>query len=179
MISELRPWVVGIDQIPPVGLECEQIASGAQCAGLAKALDVLSMSQLRVSYKIMVQARGVYELTGRVQAQLCQACVVTLDPVEVCLDQPFEVRFVPGRQGNRDPNEEQEILAGPICIPIQNDEIDIGAQVFEIISSSLDPYPRKEGVVFDPSTLFASGEKGTEDTGPFAALSKLKGDAGS
>ena len=56
--------------------------------------------------------------------------------------------------------------------PIVDGKIDLGPFIYETLATSLDPYPRKQGVSFDWSQG-APGQGGS-GSGPFAALVGLK-----
>jgi hypothetical protein len=56
--------------------------------------------------------------------------------------------------------------------PIQHGMIDAGRIVFETLSASVDPYPRRAGAQFEGEELGDAAAPGA--SGPFAALKKLK-----
>jgi hypothetical protein len=56
--------------------------------------------------------------------------------------------------------------------PLVGNSIDLGALTVEFLALGLDPYPRKPGASFDYA------DPKDEDSSPFAALARLKGDPG-
>lgn len=106
----------------------------------------------------LVTVRGVLE------ADVDQACVVSLEPVPADLREEISVDFaapgahVPSRGDDADPPD-----------PIEGDAIDIGALVEEHLVLGLDPYPRAPGVKVPEQ--YASGE--AKGDSPFAALAGL------
>jgi uncharacterized metal-binding protein YceD (DUF177 family) len=99
---------------------------------------------------------------GHLTAVVVRTCVVSLDEFEAKVEERFKIRFVPSGQetDDDDPESIDEI-------PYEGRLIDIGEAVAEQLGLALDPYPRKPGAEL-PSEL------GAEDSGPFAALAKLK-----
>jgi len=65
-----------------------------------------------------------------------------------------------------------EALSAAEIEPIEHGLIDAGRIIFETLSASVDPYPRKPGAEFTAEEL-GDGAAATK-TGPFAALKKLK-----
>jgi len=148
-------------------------ADEAERAALAKDWDVLGVDSLEAELQASRWKRDGVRIKGRVRAQLTQACVVTLEPVEENIDEPFEALFVPeGSRLARIETENGEVVIdaeGPdMPEPFSGDSIDVGAVVAEFAALAIDPYPRKEGVEFD------SHVEGQEEAGkggsPFAVL---------
>jgi uncharacterized metal-binding protein YceD (DUF177 family) len=151
----------------------ERRATEAERVGLAKALDILSCEDLVARYEIEPLGGGRFLLRGDVEADVTQACIVTVDPVPAHLSDRFTVEFRPEAEvtGDNDAGE-REILSGDDIEPIEGGRIDAGRIVFEHISAVLDPYPRKPGAEFDWRDPKA--EEDAKAGGAFAALAKLK-----
>ena len=142
---------------------------------LARMLDILSCGALKVSYKLAPLKADRFRLTGSLDAKVTQACVVTLEPVPSVLEERFAIELYPAPEAPAAPvgkEEEQEVLSTPDVEPFENGRIDVGALVYELLSASLDPYPRKEGVEFDWVDPKTAADPGA--VSPFAALAKLK-----
>ncbi len=88
---------------------------------------------------------GRYRLAGKVTAQLTQNCVVTLDPIAQNVEGSFDVQFWPPGKLPESGEEEVEALNAAEIEPIEHGRIDAGRIVFETLSASVDPYPRKPG----------------------------------
>jgi hypothetical protein len=97
-----------------------------------------------------------------------QTCVVTLEPLENTVDEPFDVLFVPNEAG-----------ASAVLVPateavddtretLVDGTADIGAVAAEFFLLGIDRYPRKRGVVFARPAEDRTGAS------PFAVLAKLK-----
>ena len=90
---------------------------------------------------------------ARVEADIVQACVVTLEPVEAHIDEPSRrssCRRTPSSaaQGFDDGGEILLDAEGPDSPEtFSGDTIDVGALAEEFFGLAIDPYPRKPGVV--------------------------------
>jgi len=111
--------------------------------------------------------------SGRVVADVEQACVVTLEPVAERIEAELSVLLRPAarRQDDAlditDPFDEDEVEE------IESGTIDVGRIVYEEIASRLDPYPRAPGADFDWKDEAAS-ESDEEKENPFAKLAALR-----
>jgi uncharacterized metal-binding protein YceD (DUF177 family) len=168
--EHLSNWTHNTTDIPAGGLDRERQATDAERAALAQELDLLKLEQLATRYRIKAVAGGGYRLVGRVTAAVEQACVVTLEPVASKIDAPFDVEFR-AQVETADNDEDASVLAGPDVDIMERGVIPVGRIVFETLSGSLDPYPRRPDAAFD----WHDPEQGeSEKSSPFAALSKLK-----
>ncbi len=164
-------WSYRTTEIPEAGLRETRSATAAERTAAAAALEVISCEQLTVSFDIRATGQGCYRLSGQLEAQVTQSCVVTLDPVVQTVAGSFDVAFCPPTNMPGQGEEEMEALSAAEIEPIEHGRIDVGRIAFETLSASLDPYPRKPGAEFaagEPDTASASA------SGPFAALQKLK-----
>jgi uncharacterized metal-binding protein YceD (DUF177 family) len=136
---------------------------------------------LSATFQLQRWKRDGVRLKGRVVADVVQACVVTLDPVEAHIDEPVEVVFVPeGSKLARLPvaSETGEMLLdpdGPDAPEIfTGDTIDAGVVAAEHVALAIDPYPRKSDVDF--SGHIESTDKDDKKPSPFAVLKDWKKD---
>ena len=165
-----------------VALETTVEASAAECAALARRLDIPSVGSVRCRFRLSgPDASGRVVADGLLQAALDQICVATLDQFTSVVTEPFTVRFVPDEQmpdaalrgdGDAvlDPDEDDDL-------PYGNGAIDLGEAAAEQLALALDPYPRKPGAALPPEirSVDIPGEEaadgGTPDRpNPFAAL---------
>lgn len=162
-------WIEKTTDIPAGGLERAREATADELKHVAKALDILDVSSFSARYRIAAISAGGYRLTGSIAARVEQACVVSLEPVGGNVNAAFTVEFWPGlKVGESD--EEKSILSGTDVELLEHGVIPVGRVVFETLSASLDPYPRRDGAEFtwqDPKADTPGA------TNPFAALSKL------
>lgn len=174
-------YAVKVGHISANPVEVTISADAAERAGLAKLWSVLDVKALTATFQVLRWKRDGVRLKGRVTADIVQACVVTLDPVEAHIDEPVEVVFVPeGSKLARMPvsNEAGEMLLdpdGPDAPEIfTGDTIDAGVVAAEHVALAIDPYPRKAGIDF--SGHIESTEKDDRKPSPFAVLKDWKKD---
>lgn len=160
-------WTHALSHIPEDGLTLHRNASPQQRAELARDLEVPACSRFEVRYEIRPLSHGRYALTGKLVADVTQSCVVSLEPIESHIEEPIEVEFRPGAQSETDFDALETRDIEPL-----GDTIPVGRIAFELLSSSLDPYPRKEGIAFDA----AQEEPDEPDvrSNPFDVLKNLK-----
>ncbi len=168
--NPLAVWSHETTDIPAGGLHRERAASEAERADIAKALGLVSLDRLAATYDIRSITGGGWRLQGRIDANVVQSCVVTLEPIAGTVGESFNVEF--WRADETGPGgDDQSVLHGPDVEPLHGDTIVAGRIVFETLSGAIDPYPRKDGATFDWN------DKAAEDnakTSPFSVLSRLK-----
>ncbi|HET6224263.1 MAG TPA: DUF177 domain-containing protein, partial [Dongiaceae bacterium] len=81
------------DQIGVQETVREIAANAAECAALAERFGLLSLDRLTASLGLVRRRSGLIEVHGRFEADLVQACVVTLEPVPAQLAAAFTVSF--------------------------------------------------------------------------------------
>ena len=111
-------------------------------------------------------------VTGELNANVGQVCVVTLEPIDNTLSEKVEIDFLPASASAHartladtvdDNGEDPPEL-------ILDGMVDLGELAVEFLILGIDPYPRK------PGAEFVAPDAETTDSGPFAALAKLKQD---
>lgn len=174
-------YPVKVGHISANPVEVTISADAAERAGLAKLWSILEVKALSATFELKRWKRDGVRLKGRVTADIVQACVVTLDPVESHIDEPVEVVFVPeGSKLARLPlaSESGEMLLdpdGPDAPEIfTGDSIDAGAVAAEHVALAIDPYPRKLDVAF--AGHIESTDKDDRKPSPFAVLKDWKKD---
>jgi len=116
-------------------------ATPVEREALARRFDLLALEQLEAEIRLERLARGIVRLTGRLQAEVVQACVVSLEPVTSRLSEEFAVLYGPGDSGEAVVMDyESEIVE-----PLEGNVIDIGEAVAQQLALALDPYPRAAG----------------------------------
>jgi hypothetical protein len=164
-------WEHGVADIPQAGLTVERSATRQECEAVARSLDLLACRSLTARYTVTPKAGGNIHASGTVEAEVEQACVVTLEPLVNKVRDSFNVDFwpetempEPGTGGTLDLEDESDLE------PIVAGRIEIGRVIYQCVAGAIDLFPRKPGVTFEPP----------EDTGPdtpespFADLAKLK-----
>lgn len=173
-MTALRDWFHLAADIPERGLSKSREATGEERVELARELDVPSCEHLRVSYEITPLGAGRYAFSGTLEADVTQACVVSLEPVPVRLSEAFSVEMAPADTLEEEPPVvgDREVSSVPDVEPIEDGRIEAGTIVFGILSAALPPYPRKEGAAFDWVDPRIEADPGASN--PFSALAKLK-----
>lgn len=150
MTSPVSFWA-NVARLPSKGMPLDIVANEAQRQELAETHALLSVERFEAKMLVASWKRNGIRVIGRVTADIVQACIVTLEPIEAHIDEEFETLFLPedsklGRQGfegggeiilDFDGDDSPETFAG--------DSIDVGALAEEYFGLAIDPYPRKAG----------------------------------
>lgn len=154
--------LVSLARIPASGREEQLRASPAECAALAKRFGIEAVDRLEAALLLRPEPGGGVMVTGRLSADVVQACVVSLEPVAQRMDEVVVLRLLPpGEEPSDDPE-------GPDEITIEGDAIDLGEAVAEQLALALDPYPRA------PGAELPQAGAGEDADGPFGALAALR-----
>lgn len=152
-------------------------ADETQRAAIARLAEALSVTRFDVQVVLKKAAPNRFVLDYRLQAEVTQACVVTLVPVVSQVDTSFtrELHFAgPGHRAPAKP--ELDLPAQDISLDegeepeeIESLHYDLVGPVLEEFLLALDPYPRCPGVEFD-----AAAHADAPPESPFAVLKSLK-----
>ncbi len=163
-------WHVSVrrEDVPETGQHLAIEADEEVRARLAVLAGVLAVPQLGISADVTRHGEEGLRAAGRLTARVTQACVVTLEPIENTIEEPFDVLFVPqgvagAAPAGPDPDEVDDTRE-----PLVNGTADLGAVATDFFLLGIDPYPRK------PGAMFASPAEDRAADGPFASLSRLK-----
>jgi uncharacterized metal-binding protein YceD (DUF177 family) len=173
-VSEPFSRVVRVDSIPRDGQTIVIEASPAEREALATVFKLPSIEGLTAEFILQRSGDGQVRVTGNVQGQLTQTCVVSLEPFPAVVSEEVDVRFtrpandVAARRPSKEPqtftiDDEDE------PDPIVDGKIDLGALAAEFVALGLDPYPRK------PDASFESPQEREDTPSPFAALGNRAG----
>lgn len=147
------------------------LAPGAEeRAALAAELGLLALPALRLTGELRACGSRDWELTGQVQAEAVQPCVVTLAPVPARIDEAVRRRWTPDLATP----EAEEVEMGDDEVEPLGAVIDLGAVLAEALALALPPYPRAPGAEL-PAEIAAGAEAAEteERRKPFADLSAL------
>jgi len=162
-----------LNRLSEAGYEAAIELAPDELAKLARWVDVIGVGRFegRVSLTRLSSTRFNY--AAHLEADIVQACTVTLEPVSAKLSLDFTraLHLVPQVKKMLDFSGELSPAAGDADVPeeIDNTRFDLAAPLFEEFSLVIDPYPRAPGVAFDAP---ADAEDRPEN--PFAVLGKLK-----
>jgi uncharacterized metal-binding protein YceD (DUF177 family) len=163
-------WRVPIrpEDVPETGLHLELEADAEARARLAVLAGVPSVLQLGATVDVTHHGEGL-RAAGRVTARVTQSCVVTLEPIETAVDEPFDVLFLPPDVAGAAPSGRALGEVDDTREPLADGTADVGAVATQFFLLGVDPYPRKPGAVFS-----GPAEDRAADS-PFALLARLKG----
>lgn len=177
--SKPDPWrsPVIVAQIPDTGLHRKLEASAAERQAMAELADVREVLSAEADLDVVPKSGGRIQVTGLVRARIGQICVVTLDPIENEIEEEVDLIFAPEAEVRKMADlieEGQDDEAPPEVIDppeaIVGGIIDLGRIATDALFLAIDPYPRKEGVVFEAEVTALDPEDH-----PFAALKALQG----
>jgi uncharacterized metal-binding protein YceD (DUF177 family) len=163
-------WHVPIrrEDVPDTGLHLALEADQEVRGRLAVLAGVVSVQQLGATADVTRHGEGL-RVAGRVTASVTQTCVVTLEPIENAVDEPFDVLFTPPDVAGAAPAGSAPEDVDDTREPLVNGAADLGAVATQFFLLGVDPYPRK------PDATFARPVEDRAAESPFAALERLKG----
>jgi uncharacterized metal-binding protein YceD (DUF177 family) len=146
-------------------------AKAAERTALSQRLGLVALDRFEVDASLSREVAGGIRLAARIEAELVQECVVTLDPVPSRLDESFVLIY------RRRPLAQSEIIdVGEEDIePLEGDSIDIGEAAAQQLSLALDPFPRTPTAKLPEAGVpdSATAREMPPPTHPFAALARL------
>lgn len=134
-----------IEKISPNGVEETIIASEKERRALAKRFDLVEIKNLKAKLRTVPERAGLnFAVSGSLESDVVQRCVVTLEPLDAHVGSDIHVHFaapefLESAEAERDLDEDD-------MEPIDDGIIDLGELVAQHLGLSLDPYPRKEGL---------------------------------
>jgi uncharacterized metal-binding protein YceD (DUF177 family) len=158
------------------GDEVHFAADAAAREAIAAWSGVVSLERLEARVKIAKLGASRFGLDFTLDADVTQACVVTLEPVPAHIAHAFdrELQFLgPTRHRPAEDESAPEVVLdltkeeGPEAI--ESLHYDLAGPVLEEYVLSLEPYPRSPGVEFAPPPEASQGPES-----PFAVLKGLK-----
>lgn len=124
-------------------------ATAQERASIARWLNILAVDSLNAEVVIEPQAdRSRATLTGRMRAQVIQACVVTLEPLTATIEAPLRRCFSAAVEDEwQQYGEEREEIfldaEDDVEIdPLPPEGIDVGMVIAEQLALEIDPFPR-------------------------------------
>ena len=151
----------------------DETANATERAALGELVGA-GIAKLRVKGRLTPDGAAAWRLKARLTAKLTQTCVVTLDPIDVSIDETIDRLYADvDTDGKEDLDFDPEADDPPDPI---GPGVDIGAAATEALALAVDPYPRSPGADFAPQSAAPPGVEpmGTEQPKPFAGLAALK-----
>ena len=152
------------------GERIDLVADVAECAAVAKRLGLLSLDRFD-AHAVLGRDGDTITASGRIKANLAQACVASGDPVPEHVDEVFDLRFVPAPVVTA-PEEELELGGDDLdTLFYDGAAINLGEAIADSLALAINPYPRSPAAA---GALKQAGVMSEEEAGPFAALAALK-----
>lgn len=145
-------------------------ANATERAALARRFGLPAIELLKAQIQLQrVHGGSALRLIGRIEADLTQTCVVSLEPVQNHVDDEFTLIFAADAPTDAiaDDPERDESWAEPL----PSGGLDIGEVVAQHLFLALDPYPRRADAAVEGR--WAEAPDPATDS-PFSALAKLK-----
>lgn len=138
-------------------------------------LGVERLSNLRMKGDLTPVGSDDWRFTGRLTADIVQACVATLVPVSQRIDEPVDRRYVPdtGSDAGVETDLDMDAEDDPDTYV---DVIAPGTLMLEVLSLAIDPYPRATEADLPTKQAAPPGVEplNDEDLKPFAGLAALR-----
>lgn len=162
--------LIDLDRVAESEVVHEIVATAEERSALAKRFELLAIDRLEARIRLRrTRGRAELRLSGEIKAEVTQACVVTLAPVQGTANGEFTVLY-----GTAPPASDVEIdpEGDALWEPLPEGPLDVGELVAQEMALALDPYPRAPGAVLDPGWNPPPAPE--EKVNPFAALAKLR-----
>jgi uncharacterized metal-binding protein YceD (DUF177 family) len=160
-------WNIDIADVPPNGKEFTKIATDDERAALARDLDLLSCDKMTATYRVRRGAGEGYSVRCKLNADVVQACVITLAPVHDTITHDFTVEFHPTTAIDKDTIGAVDLDAETEVEPIDGTTLTIGRVVFEELAA----YPRRPGAEYAAPAI---ADPAADKANPFAVLGTFK-----
>lgn len=145
------------------------VATPEECTALARRFDLVAVKALEATVTLAPDGANVLA-NGRFRAQIVQPCAVSAEELDVAIDEPVALRFVPALAAP-DPDAEIALAEGELDdIEMSGGQFDLGEAIAQTLGLAIDPY------LTGPMAEQARREAGLAiegETGPFAALKGL------
>jgi uncharacterized metal-binding protein YceD (DUF177 family) len=165
--------------VPVDGLGEEEVvkqieATADERKALARRFDLLSLESLTATLHLRrLPGKPLVRVTGRFEAEVTQACVITLEPVKGRLEGSFArcYSLAPAAAAEREVLVDVGEDEPPELVPAGG--IDLGEAVAEQLALEIEPYPRAEGARLEQAE-WGDSPGGEERESPFQVLGTLK-----
>lgn len=156
--------IVDIKHIHKDGLTLNIKANADELKQTAERLEIPKIKSLTA--KVNIKPQSFIEVFGKINAQIEQQCVVSLETIHQNISTEFKENFSSNKE---DCSSDLDFDIEEVdCFFAENGKIDIGELIIQHLSLQIDPYPRKENLT-DPVVV---EEKDTYH--PFEKLKQLK-----
>jgi hypothetical protein len=158
-----------LGDLSQAGSRIDVSANSDELARLAHWAGVDAVRAFGAQVELRRLSRTQFAFEAELEADIVQSCVVTLEPVAAHIAKHIarELHFSPRPHAE---SGELTLSAGDEDVPeeIASLDYDLAAPLLEEFLLAIDPYPRKEGVTFEPPAQAAEPPES-----PFAVLKRL------
>ena len=152
-------------------------ASKKECLALAKRFNLASLEFIVGELKIQKSENDRIYLDGKILAKYTQICVITLEPVQTNLNNPIKGFFIED-SGFFSETLEFDLLEEQFIELIENNTIDFGELLAQLLAISINPYPKASNMVTQEKVLKSSKNQIhrnlSSNSSPFEVLKALK-----
>lgn len=141
-------YLVKVGHVSANPISVRLSADARELQGLAALWKVEDVKSLAADLQILRWKKDGIRIRGTVDAEIVQACIVSLEPVGSTIAEEFDQIFIPeGSKLARIATENGEMVVDPdgpdLPELFSGDSIDVGTVVAEFAALAIDPYPRK------------------------------------
>jgi uncharacterized metal-binding protein YceD (DUF177 family) len=148
-------------------------ADASERRALAQRFAILAIERLVADLRVERVKRGPYvRVEGRLEAEVVQECVVTLDPVRSHIEESFTLLFGGDDREGEKKNRTVIVTLEEEAEPIVGGLIDLGEAVAEQLALAFPPYPRSPAADTVAEEERQASEESAEN--PFSVLAPLK-----
>ncbi|HEY1631244.1 MAG TPA: DUF177 domain-containing protein [Rhizomicrobium sp.] len=162
--------IYDLSSISAAGAEVTITAKPEELPALAQWFDIDAMEAFEAKLELRKLSQTRFHLDATMNADVVQACVVTLGPVKTHIERRFSrtLHLTTGPAVGR-----ETIIVTPADDEspeeIASTRYDLVEPLLEELALSIDPYPRAAGAEFSPP-----GDGKSPEESPFAVLKRLK-----
>ncbi|URQ76219.1 MAG: DUF177 domain-containing protein [Candidatus Ochrobactrum gambitense] len=175
-------YPVPVLHLPQKGVTVTIGTDDKERAALAASHALEAVNAFSAEFLLTPWKKDGIRVRGRIDAEIVQACVTTLEPLTNVIAEEVDTIFVPenSRLARVQLDESGEMLldADGADSPetFVGDRIDVGAVAEEFFELAIDPYPRKPGLPDDvePKTFGDADDEDDKPESPFAKLSEWR-----
>ncbi|MDG1438042.1 MAG: DUF177 domain-containing protein [Emcibacteraceae bacterium] len=183
IINELsRPY--NLEKVLKAGTELKVVANNQECVKLSERFSipkVVSLNADCVIKKLAQKHKGDFLLNVKMEAEVIQQCVLSLNDVPESIDEEFSIIFQIISESGDDKTDEREVefnMEDDDVEIISGFDIDVGEYIAEYLALSIRPYPRLSKVSQQEIGHKIMSEENVnvepEKKNPFAVLKDLK-----
>ena len=164
--------LISIDDVSERGMHVDLSADETTRGEMKRIAGLRDLPQLTASFDVTREGADAVRIVGEVSATVVQNCVVTLEPIENKIREAIHLVVASREEGSLADSDGKITLnfSDPDPVePVKEGTVDLAAIATEFFLLGIDPYPRKEGAVFEAPAVAEDPTKHA-----FAALEALK-----